>query len=62
MDQNSILSIIALVVSIGGTFLSIINHRHVISRCCGRKLDFSLDINNTTPPPPPPFLTPTNQP
>lgn len=69
MDQTTLLSTIALIVSIGGTFLGILNHRRVISKCCGRSVDFSLDVNQTTPPPNPPILTqipplntPTNPP
>jgi len=63
MDNNSILSIISIVISVGATILTIINHKRIISKCCGRKLDVSFDINNTTPPslkltkPPEPILT-----
>ena len=51
MDSNSILSIIALVVSIGGTVLSIFNHKRLRSHCCSEKeIVVSIDIENTTPP------------
>jgi hypothetical protein len=50
MDNNSIMSIAALVVSIGGSVLAVINHKRVRSTCCGTKLESSLDIENTTPP------------
>jgi hypothetical protein len=50
MDQNGILSIVAVVVSIGGSILGIINHKRVRSTCCGNKLDVSLDVESTTPP------------
>jgi hypothetical protein len=50
MDQNGILSIIALVVSVGGSILALVNHKRVRSSCCGKVLDVSLDVENTTPP------------
>jgi hypothetical protein len=50
MDQNGILSIVAIVVSIGGSILAVINHKRVRSTCCGKVLDVSLDVENTTPP------------
>lgn len=27
-----------------------LNHKRVRSSCCGRKIDVSLDVDNTTPP------------
>jgi hypothetical protein len=51
MDQNNILSIVALVIAVGGTVVGIFNHKRVVSTCCGRKLEASIDINQTTPPP-----------
>jgi len=51
MEQNSILAIVALVVSVGGTLIGIINHKRVKSTCCGKTLEASIDINQTTPPP-----------
>jgi hypothetical protein len=51
MDSNNILSISAIVVSIGGTIYTAINHTRLRSACCGRKIEVSLDIEKTTPPP-----------
>ena len=51
MDSNNILSISAIVVSVGGAIITAINHTRVRSACCGRRLDVSLDIEKTTPPP-----------
>ena len=51
MDQNNILSIVALVIAVGGTVIGIFNHKRVVSTCCGRRLEASIDINQTTPPP-----------
>jgi hypothetical protein len=51
MEQNSILAIVALVVSVVGTLIGIINHKRVKSTCCGKTLEASIDINQTTPPP-----------
>jgi len=50
MDSNGILSIVAIVVSIGGTILAIVNHKRIRSNCCGKVLTASLDVENTTPP------------
>jgi hypothetical protein len=51
MDSNNILSISAIVVSIGGAVIAAINHTRIRSACCGRKIEVSLDIEKTTPPP-----------
>jgi hypothetical protein len=50
MDSNNILSISAIVVSVGGAIITAINHTRIRSACCGRRLDVSLDIEKTTPP------------
>jgi hypothetical protein len=57
MDQVSILSIVAIVISVGGTVLSVINHKRIKSNCFGKKLEVSLDVENTTPPPQPSIIT-----
>ena len=49
---NTILSILAIVISVGGTAIGIINHKAIVSRCCGRKVELSLDINDTRQPAP----------
>lgn len=51
MEQTSILSIVAIIVSVGGTILGVINHTRIRSVCCGREISASLDIEKTTPPP-----------
>lgn len=50
MEDNSIMAIAALVVSIGGSVMAVINHKRIRSNCCGAKLETSLDIESTTPP------------
>jgi len=45
--QNTILAGIALAISVGGTIIGIINHKRIVSNCCGRKADISLDIQDT---------------
>jgi anthranilate phosphoribosyltransferase len=50
MDSTNILSISALVLSAAGSFLAVVNHRRVRSRCCGANLEASLDVETTTPP------------
>lgn len=51
MDSNSILSTIAIVISVLGSVYSIINHKKIRSQCCGSKpiVLASLDIDSTTP-------------
>jgi hypothetical protein len=49
MDQNAILSTLAIIVSVLGVVIGIINHKQVKSRCCKREASFSLDITSTTP-------------
>jgi hypothetical protein len=44
---NTILAIVAIVISVGGTALTIINHKALVSKCCGKRLEVSLDINDT---------------
>jgi len=53
MDTTNILSIVALVVSISGVILGIINHKKITSRCNDKKITLSLDVDDTkikTPP------------
>lgn len=49
MEQSEVLAILAIIVSIGGTVLGIINHKRVRSKCCGREVSASLDIEPSTP-------------
>ena len=32
-----------------GIIYKLINHKKLVSRCCGRSIDMSLDIGDTTP-------------
>jgi hypothetical protein len=48
MDPASILSIVAIVTSVGGAVIGLINHTRVKSICCGKKLEVSLDISKTS--------------
>lgn len=49
MDNSQVMGMVALIVSIGGVFIGIINHKRCRSSCLGRKLEASIDIENTTP-------------
>ena len=49
--MDNVLSIIAIVVSLGTAVIAIVNHTRIRSTCCGRKAEASLDIEKTTPPP-----------
>jgi hypothetical protein len=48
--ESEILSIVAILISIVGSIVAIINHKRIRSTCCGAKVETSLDIENTTPP------------
>jgi len=52
MDQNStnIISYIAFISGVSSGIYTVLNHRRIRSNCCGRKIEASLDIENTTPP------------
>lgn len=49
MDSSEITGAIALIISIGGVIIAIINHKRIRSNCCGRDMSVSVDIENTTP-------------
>jgi hypothetical protein len=50
MENSEITGMVALLVSVGGVILGIINHKRLRSNCCGRKMEVSVDVENTTPP------------
>jgi len=51
MDTNTILSSLAVALSISGTILAVFNHKRLRSRCCSDKERVvSFDVENTTPP------------
>ena len=50
MDSNGILSIVAIIISIGGSIIAIINHKRIRSNCCGKEIIASVDVESTTPP------------
>lgn len=52
MDESNVMGMVALIVSLGGTILGIINHKRLRSKCCGRNAEVSIDVENTTPPQP----------
>ena len=50
MDQSEILGLVAIIISVGGTILGVVNHKKIRSRCCSREMVVSVDIEPTTPP------------
>ena len=52
MDNTTagVLGAVGLAISVAGTILAVINHKRVRSKCCGKNLEVSLDVDNTTPP------------
>ena len=49
-DDSSIVSYVAIAISVFTTVIGIVNHKRIRSSCCGKKTDVSLDIEDTTPP------------
>jgi hypothetical protein len=39
----------ASIILMIGIIYKIINHKKLVSKCCGRSIDVSLDIGDTTP-------------
>jgi hypothetical protein len=56
-ETTSILAVIGVVISVGGTILSVINHTRVKSMCCGQRLEISLDVEKTQSSPPAPAVS-----
>lgn len=50
MDQSEILGLVAIIISVSGTILGVINHKKIRSKCCGHELAASIDIEPSTPP------------
>jgi hypothetical protein len=48
--DSSILSMIAIAVSVLTAVVGVINHKRIRSNCCGKVAEASIDIENTTPP------------
>jgi hypothetical protein len=51
MDSSGILSIVAIVTSVGGALLAMVNHSRIRSNCLGRKIELSIDVDRTIPSP-----------
>lgn len=49
MENSNVLSVLAIIISIGTTVVGIINHKKIRSKCCGRELSASVDIEPSTP-------------
>jgi hypothetical protein len=49
MDTTNILGLSGFGISILGVVYTAINHKRIRSRCCGKVLEASIDVENTTP-------------
>jgi predicted negative regulator of RcsB-dependent stress response len=49
MDQNNIMSLVALIVAVVGGIIGVINHKKIRSKCNDKVLEASIDITNTSP-------------
>ena len=50
MDDSGVVATTAIIISVVTSIVAVVNHKRIRSSCCGRKLDVSVDIENTTPP------------
>lgn len=48
--QNTILSWLAIVLSVGSVAIGVINKKKIQSTCCGKKAEMSLNISNISEP------------
>jgi len=49
-ESSGIIAIVGLIISVGGSVLAVLNHKRLRSTCCGKKIEASIDIEETTPP------------
>jgi hypothetical protein len=47
MDTGAALGGTGLFISLVGIIYSAINHKHIRATCCGKQMDFSIDIDST---------------
>ena len=47
MDTGAALGGTGLFISLIGIIYSAINHKHIRTKCCGREIEISLDIDST---------------
>jgi len=48
-NNNNILGIVSIVLSVISGLIGIFNHTKIRSACCGRKIEASFDVGKTTP-------------
>ena len=46
---TTIIAYTGFLLSIGTAVIGAINHKRIRSNCCGKKIESSIDIENTTP-------------
>lgn len=50
MEDTNITAYVALGISVVTSIIAVVNHKRIRSKCCGKELTASLDIETTTPP------------
>ena len=50
MNQGEIMGAVGVVVSVATAIIGVLNHKRCRSKCCGRELSASVDVENSTPP------------
>ena len=49
MDSNTIVAYVGCVLSVIATIITAVNHKRIRSKCCGKDVTTSIDIENTSP-------------
>jgi len=49
MDDTRVIAYCGFVASMAGIIYAAVNHKRIRSNCCGKKIEASLDIEETTP-------------
>ena len=48
-QATSIVALTGMIISIATTVIAVVNHKRIRSKCCGKDVSASLDIENTSP-------------
>lgn len=47
MSDGEIMATLAIIVSVVSSIVALVNHKKVKSKCCGKQLEMSIDIEST---------------
>ena len=49
-DSATIIAYLSFAGTAVGVVYTVVNHKRLRSNCCGRKMELSIDVEQTTPP------------